>query len=295
MQETNRNPFFGLLPRYISFPDITTKIDELSVAQLHKITRLRIILSIATVYAFLILVSLFSQNWFQRGVPEELSLRALIAFLFIALIFYVSKSHNLKFGNWALNIFFLISIPYRLYTTGGISPVIGEYIVFSIFNFALNGMIAGSVSLAWSIISVTIFSVLELMDLIPNASAVKVEAELAFSLLLVTFPAFFILQENRILLKKSQNLEKIKSAYLVMERINHEIGNSLQIALVHVGAYDIQIKDLDLDKAKKQLLEVDKLIKAMGESAHKGNLTDLLEKHRKTIYIRFFTLKGVTH
>lgn len=243
-----------------------------------------LLLSLVSIIFFLMRVFVFH----SFGANEYIIL--FFTGLSLAFACYVWRSKNLKWGSILFHALLLVLIPTRVLLSGGIaSPVVSAYFGHCVLAFVLNGKKGGVAILGWSMFSVIVMSVYETRHGTPNTllSTDPFYYAFVFTLMfiLVTVPILFVLRDKNILLQRVQQLEEKESLYIVMRRINHEYGNSLNVLF----GYLTLLKE---DKAfelipfmEARLMEIQGLVKLLSKTAQEGTLVDILEKHETEINI----------
>ena len=243
-----------------------------------------LLLSLASIIFFLVRVFVFH----SIGNNEYVIL--FFTGLSLSFAFYVWRSKNLKLGSLLFHGLLIVLIPTRVLLSGGVaSPVVSAYFAHCVLAFVLNGKKGGVVILGWSIFCVIVMSIYETRHGAPNTllSTDPFYYAFVFTLMfiLVTVPILFLLRDKNILLERVQELEEKESLYIVMRRINHEYGNSLNVLF----GYLTLLKE---DKAfelipfmEARLEEIQGLVKLLSKTAQEGTLVDILEKHEAEINI----------
>ncbi len=95
----------------------------------------------------------------------------------------------------------------------------------------------------------------------------------------------FILEEKNAIAKVLARSERERTAFLVLRRLNHEIGNSLNVAL---GNIEFAKEDEDksvLKKVGKKIDEIALVVEKMSKASQKGSLIGFLESHQGDVNI----------
>lgn len=193
---------------------------------------------------------------------------------------YAKTTENVKVANILFNTTIALYIPYRMYVTGGFTPIVFELAFLSVFNYAMNGPRWGFAALIYSTLVIAVFEIGLKYGLVPHPDIESFALAVFFVILVITLPVFFLLQEKKELHKQLKEYEKHRAALAVMYRLTHEVGNSLHISLGNLDQFELTKDFQKLQTSKKRLEDLDKLIWGMNLIAEEGTLIEFLEKHK---------------
>lgn len=215
---------------------------------------------------------------------ENISLLVLCASLFIVWN-YVRKSKNETVGGWALNVILLVSIPFGIALTGGIYSIgLIYYLTHIALIYAMEKAVYGHAVAVWAGVSIVFFSFY-------GGSPVM---ELSFwsiffntaSLFAATVPIFYVFNERDQMAELLKVVERKQAASVIMRRLAHEVGNSLQVPLIIAGEIKNggDIKD-DLETIDQSLERIEELFKSLRGSMEDRRIVDFLMEHDSAIKI----------
>lgn len=259
---------------------------ELSVNEIMFQARLRFLFVVAWMNTIMVSLHLGMRVFVVKDTSAEAWGLGFVLLCFSFLTFYVHKTRNVRIGSILLHLFLLVLIPLRTYQNGGIySVVLFFYMGQSIYAYVLNGRKAGHLMLAWSFISILFFALFGPTE--PPAAIPLFYTALfkVFTLLIITVPIIFFIGEREKLAEILREYEKKQASYVIMRRLGHEIGNSLNIALGYLQISREENTSEALELVDASLEKVDEIVNVLREASNEIDLVDFLQTHEKVIHI----------
>ena len=215
----------------------------------------------------------------------SIAVLGLVACFFLSILIYTRKTLNTRVSTNFISAFMYILIPLRVYQTGGIyAPVVHMYILHCVLVLVLQGRKLGLYAFVWGVLNIVVFSLVDVPSSVIHTPGAYASIALAI-LILISIPIQFVLQEKELLLKRMQNYEKINSARVIMNRLTHEIGNSLNLANGYVCIYKQEESSSYIDKVEKNLKEIDSFLRIMTRLSEKEVLVETLDEYEADIKI----------
>lgn len=256
---------------------------------LSKETRLRVALFCLFVVANVVMFRAVLKSYlFPGSLYNLLSMLVLSAGAW-ALLAYLWKAKNKTIGFFLFHILFGCITPIRIYLTGGVSsPNVFSLFSYAVVVAAISGGRAAMYAVGYGVFSVILLTFIETFFGVPEMapeSPFFTAFRWCIILIYMTSPVAFLLQLKSRARREISRLEKVESAIVIMRRLNHEIGNKLNIALGFLEIYRDEGEEAHLALVKQKLSEVDSLLKKMQEIAASGKLVELLKENEQEIDI----------
>lgn len=213
-----------------------------------------------------------------------------ISLSMVGFIVFLWKSGDLITSTWIMIAMVALAVPFRMYMDGGVeAPITFALFSLVIFTTALAGWEYGQVAILYGCLCLLGFSLSEtFLVRLPDAfnpSAAYWGGIVCLNICFFTLPLLYILEEKEAIAKVLSVSERERTAFLVLRRLNHEIGNSLNVAL---GNIEFAREDADksvLKKVGKEIDEIVSVVEKMSEASEKGRLIGFLESHQGDVKI----------
>lgn len=230
--------------------------------------------------------AIFLYNQVIAGIPlvGAGSFVAIISLYFLS--FGLLKfCKSLKWSARTLMLVYFLFIPVRVYLTGGLnSEVIIIYFAHITLAYAVYGYRIGGYVLIFNCLSIISFFFVDVPAFYPtditSFAFVKV-----LTIAIAVIPFFLIIDQSRKWLDKYSKMEREYARYIILRRINHEIGNSVNIAL---GYLELQLNDSslqNLEKVESSLNEILEVLNKIEQAQIKMDIVQFLGERDKKVKI----------
>lgn len=247
-------------------------------------TKLKILRIISLMVALTSATSFFVRVFYYQTPVANLMTLILITMVFVAYYVYFRMATTLGPETLAFNLLFYLAATARSFQGGGVgTPVVFVYVLFCFCGFAVYGKKAGLGFLSLSALSIAGMFALQIAapELIPAPD--RPAAFEGFLVVLIfaynVLPMIHVFEEKDALLESLRKYEKKESSTVIMRRLTHEIGNSLNIAMGKLQLAESEDETPDYSGINKKLEEIDKIVKGLAEHAGSGTLVEFLNEH----------------
>lgn len=197
------------------------------------------------------------------------------------------RTMNIKLCVYILFVLNFLNIVFRIHESGGIfSPAIIFLFTSSIVIASLGGLRLGIIFAALSYLATIGFGFVD----IPIPPPVQVSGILkgvmfSITMIFLTYPLWFLIQERIAMEKSILELERKQNISILVRRVNHEVGNSLNIALGYLELSKEDRREDFLEKALASIKEIEKVLKEMKKRATLGGLMNILREFEEEVKI----------
>lgn len=233
---------------------------------------------------------LISRAIYLKGVSWPEVHLSLIIFASCGLLVYLHKTLNVVRANLIFNALWLVNLPIRVAMTGGLmSPLLAGYLGHSIYVYCLCGPKWGNLSIFWSAVSIGFFTFIDPFYSFEGALLTDhPEFQTLLGIITIFFiglPIVFMFDEKRELESSLRRMQKQSDSFIVMLRLNHEIGNSLHKALGFLQIIKAKKELMMLENVREPLEEIREVGEALSKLAVEGDLAKYLKEHKDDIKI----------
>lgn len=213
----------------------------------------------------------------------------IITLIYILVSYLIWRWRALYISNILFHSVLLVIIPARLTVTGGVdAPLMFTYISQAILVFVTVGKRAGVLACLFFSVCILGFGILESRGVdFGSVAGGSMTRGVILSVILcyIILPVFFVVEGKERMRAQLKKNEQSHSGFLIMRRLNHEIGNSLNVAL---GFLEIAREENNIEMlkvVKKNVYQIEEMINQMSAAASRGDLVDVLETNKDAIVI----------
>lgn len=200
-------------------------------------------------------------------------------FSFLSILFYLQFGARQLLGIRVLSVFLILYIPLRCVQTGGIySPFIFAYLAHTIYVGAIYGIGPGLIMVAWSLLSILAFGSRTLPAAVSEPTMVEVFS-VAILLLGAVAPIVLILDASERMVGRIQQFERQRSSRVILKSLGNKAEGLLIQGQAELRNAAMERSEQRLNLAQKHCLQLDALVKRMGDLAEKGELSFRLREN----------------
>lgn len=260
---------------------------KLSPSELARRTKARLISISCLALSFGMFITTFLRLLSGESFGSGNISAIVISFLFFGAYLFTSSTYKIGPGLVLTNVVGSIAIPIRIFQTGGLgAPATYSLIAYIVFAFATGGKRWGVAISVYGI--AVIFGFAMFQDHLPPPEVLSLGKTFALTLTNLSYilvASVFLIRQKEIMGQELRDFERENSAFLVLRRLDHEIGNSLNICLGYLEIYKLRSEPKSLKKISAALENIQKVAGELAIIARRGDLVQFLKDNEKEIRI----------